>query len=106
MALIQETTGAPVLARKINDYFYKPELLGAAGEMIRSFVARHEPDVSEATLVRWVRAARSKYAGRPMRFCDYCPGFDAKPDAETGLPVLAAPYRLERLEVSAPIYCP
>jgi hypothetical protein len=106
MALIRETTGAPVLARKINDYFYEPELLGEQGEMIRSFVARLEPDVSEATLVRWVRAARSKYAGRPMRFRDYCPGFDAKPDAETGLPVLAAPHRLERLEISAPIYCP
>jgi len=63
--------------------------------------------VSEPTLGSLVRAARSKYAGKPMRFCDYCPGFGARASMhETGLPVLAAPYRLERLEVSAPIFCP
>jgi hypothetical protein len=75
MALIQETTGTPLLAIRDKDYFYDPQLLGKSGEAMRLIIGMLEPAVGEKTLANWVLEIRRKRAGKPMRFLDYCPGY-------------------------------
>lgn len=106
VALIQETTGKPVRAPRHKDSVYEPQLLGPSGEALRVLMKAMDPSVSETTMVNWICALRRKYAGKPMRFGDFFPGYGATMDAATGVVKLRAPYRLVSFEPSAPISCP
>lgn len=106
MALIQEATGTPVLATRHKDNLYEPQLVGIVGKTIRHIIGGLEPSVTETRLVNWVCEIRRERAGKPMRFRDYFPGYGARIDEDTGLPVLTGSVRLERLEINTPIFCP
>lgn len=105
MALMQDATGLPVIAMRDKDSVYDPQLPGASGKAIRFLVDRFEPGVSDSKLSYWVRQARKKYSGKPMRFCDLFPGYGMTIGSD-GMPAGSLTHRIERFEFSAPIYCP
>lgn len=104
MALIQQFTGAPVVAqRHSGSGHYDPELLGAA--RILRLLQEVDSTITETQLVNKVFQLRRAYANRPMRFFNFYPLYGATLGGD-GDPVLASPLRLERFERSVPIYCP
>ena len=106
VALIQETTGKPVLSMRDKNSVYEPQLVGKSGELIRLVVHMLGADLTETRLAYWIREIRRERAGKPMRFMDYFPAYGARTDGETGPPVLAGTHRIERVDAITPISCP
>jgi hypothetical protein len=106
MALYQEIGGRPIVARREKNDAYQPQGSNALSEMLITVVQTFEPDASTTQIVNIIRDARRKYAGKPMRFRDFFPGYGATVDPETGWPNLAAGRRVQQMEWAAPIYCP
>jgi len=104
MALIQQFTGRPVLERRTSGTdIYDPKLLGAGRILL--LLRGFDSTITETQLVNKVRDIRRRYAGRPMRFRDFYPLYDAEL-SDAGELVLAPPLRIEHFERSVPIYCP
>lgn len=107
MAAAQEATGKPLIAvRDDKDGIYQPQVPGVMGQALRMFVDSLTPGITDSELSYWIRDARKRYAGKPMRFQDMFPGYGMTSDAMTGAPVLQPPYQIERSGIIAPIYCP
>lgn len=105
MALVQETTGSPVEARRDKDSEYSPHLPESGGSIMKLFMMV-DPDVTETQLVNFIRDARRKYAGKPMRFRDFFPLYGGSVDEETLIPTPGPGYELKHFELAVPIYCP
>ncbi len=104
MALIQETTGTPVLARRDRNRHYDPHFAPDVSQVVPRFFQDIDPSITTTRLVNIVRRARKEYAGRPMRFLDLFPFYGAT--LIDGEPKLRPGLRLERFELNIPIYCP
>jgi len=106
MALIQETTGKPVIAHRTRESVYDPHLVGISGEVIRKFFSDVDPTIPEVRLANIVRDARRKYAGKHMRFVDFFPSYGISPRALDGDEPLANGERIETFSANIRIYCP
>ncbi|MGN6357714.1 MAG: hypothetical protein ACTHLU_09580 [Novosphingobium sp.] len=73
MALIQQTTGTPVLIRLARDDDYDPQPGNAAGELLVQIFQNFDPSILTTTLASMVKFARRKYASKAIRFGDFFP---------------------------------
>lgn len=104
MAVIQETTGLPVIARRDRNSIYGLHFADGAGQLVPQLFQDIDPTITTTRLVNIVRKVRKEFAGRSFRFLDLFPFYVATlVDGEIRLrPGL----RLERFEPNIPIYCP
>lgn len=105
MALVQETTGKPVRVQRQKNSVYDPHFVGA-GSVIRDIVRSIDSSTTETALVNIVVAARRKYAGKPMRFLDFFPGYGTTFERLISGDVFGPGWRIERFEANIPIYYP
>jgi hypothetical protein len=105
MVVMQDATGLPVIATRYKQDEYDPQVPGSRGEVIRLLVDRLEPGISNIKLSNFIREARKKYAGKPMRFCDLFPGYGMVGRSD-GAPVSSPTHQIEHFEMTSPIYCP
>lgn len=105
MALLQETSGKPVLASRTRRGDYDPHVAEGISRILPDFFAEYAVGVPEAKIARMILDARKAFAGRPMRFIDYFPGYGlaASPD---GLHRSAAHGIAIHIETAFAIYCP
>lgn len=78
MALAQETTGRPVMARKTRGLFEERHLSPGISQILLE-LQRVDPSITETQLANIVFRMRKKYKGRPMRFADFYPGYSFGP---------------------------
>jgi hypothetical protein len=71
MALLQETTGAPVRLTLVKDNVYDPQAVNTSGRVLIRFFQDIDPTIEVTTLASIVKGARRKYAGKQMRFADF-----------------------------------
>lgn len=104
MALIQETTGRPVLSsREMGSGEYKPHLaLGVSQSLLH--LRKVDPSITETQLANKVLELRKAYAGRAMRFRDFFPLYGASVSTDGG-PVCVPPVELKYFRRCHPIYC-
>lgn len=91
MALAQETTGRPVLARRDRDNVYDPHLADPKAQMIFEALHAIDADVTVTSVVNIIREARRRYAGKAMRFHEFMPAYAGT---------------VEEFAPNFPIYCP
>lgn len=77
MALLQETSGKPVLVGKTRNSVEDSHFKSGVSELIPKVFRELDPTISVTQLVNIILAARRKYAGKPMRFIDFFPGYGA-----------------------------
>lgn len=107
MALVQETTGKAVLdQRDDNKGGYDPKFRGGVSRLIETQFALVDSEVTRERLSGFVREARKTYKGKLMRFVDFLPGYGARPDPETGAPIVGPHLRLDAFVPNAPISFP
>lgn len=106
MALIQETSGKPVLPHRSKDNIYNPRLAEGVSQIIKTVFEDRAAGITEITLVYIVRDARRKFAGKPMRFSDFFPFYGASLDSASAELRLANGAILTELGANTPIYCP
>lgn len=94
VAAMQKATGKPVMAPRDRDDVYDPHLPGNMGTALRIVVDSVQPKVTGSELAYWVCETRKKYAGKPMRFLDMYPAYDATVEHQTGVPMLRPPLSL------------
>lgn len=105
VALLQEFSGKPVIARRTLDSEYHPHFAAGISRIVPMVFEDSAAGITEARLVRMVERIRRKYAGRPLRFLDLLPGYGMRM-GEAGEISLRPGLRLERFEPNIPIYCP
>ena len=105
MALAQEVTGRPVLARKCRDSVYDPHFADGVSQVVPLFFQDLDETLTVTRLVDSVRRIRKEYAGKPLRFSDLFPLYGASFDRDCGI-TLRRGYRLEAFEPNITIYCP
>ena len=105
MALIQEISGKPVRAARVNGDSYDPQFAEGVSTIVPTFFRGLDDSISTTTLANMVIEARGKYAGKRMRFTSFFPLYGGKIDHETGQPTAGPGYRLERFTPNVPIYC-
>ena len=106
MALVQETCGKPVLDQRDKHSVYEPQFPEGVGQLIELQFADLDSDVSTKQLSHIVRKARKDFNGKLMRFVDFLPGYGARPDPETGAPIVGPHLRLVAFVANAPITFP
>lgn len=74
IALIQDVLGMPVTALK-----EPARLTGMGGQALKDHWHQIDPGTSETALVNIVLKSRRAYAGKPMRFRDFCPNYTSSP---------------------------
>jgi hypothetical protein len=74
MALLQETSGKPAVSQRDDKSVYNPQFLGASS-IIPNFFRNVDPSITDAQLATIVTDARREYAGKPMRFSYFFPGY-------------------------------
>jgi len=79
MALVQEYSGRPVRVGKTRNCVDDPHFKQGASEIIPKLLRELDPSITETQLVNIVLRARRKYAGRPMRFESFFPGYSSGP---------------------------
>jgi len=75
VALIQESTGVPVLVTKKKDHQYAPQAANAMGQLAISLIRQIDPAITVTAIVDAILKVRKKYAGRSMRFEMFMPGY-------------------------------
>jgi len=105
MALCQETCGLPAMAQAERDNVYDPQATNLTGETVIRLARHIEPSATTTQIVGIMRAARRRYAGKPMRFLDFFPAYGGKIDSETAELTLRPGWKVEHFEASHPIYC-
>lgn len=106
MALLQQTTGVPVLLTLNKDNLYDPQAVNWVGDILVRIFQRLDPAVAVTTLASIVKNARRKYAGKRMRFYDYFP-FDVQIEVQPdGSEQLSSSLHVEEILPNIPIYFP
>ena len=105
-ALIQQMSGQPVMLGFYQEHDYAPHASNSGGRILVMLARLLEPDVADTTLASMVRWARSKYAGKPMRFIDFFPGYFAKGSPLSGPVDIRNGVRLMGFEPNIPIFFP
>ncbi len=106
LALTQQFSGRPVLARKTRRFDeYDPHIPGSLGLAMVRIVQSWDETVTETQLGNLLRLIRKQYAGKPLRFIDLFPNYGSCIDPR-GCPEFAAPYKVESFTPNIPIYCP
>lgn len=106
MALIQQMTGQPVMLGFYKEHDYAPYASNSGGRTLVMLARLLEPDVAETTLASMVRRARSKYAGKSMRFIDFFPAYFAKGSPLSGPVDIGNGQKIVGFEPNIPIYFP
>ena len=106
MALIQQMSGQPVMLGFYQEHEYAPHASNSGGRILVMLARLLEPDVADTTLASMVRWARSKYAGKPMRFIDFFPGYFAKGSPLSGPMDIGNGVRITGFQPNIPIYFP
>ncbi len=106
MALLQETTGAPVQLTLVKDNVYDPQAVNMSGQVLIRFFQDIDPTIEVTTLASIVKGARRKYAGKPMRFADFFPVDGTSGSLPDGTAKLAPGYEVVLTLPFAPIYFP
>ena len=103
VALIQQYSGMPVLARRYRNSVYDPHFAAGVSRIVPMQFENRAAGVTQRRLVRIVEQIRSEYAGKPLRFLDLFPGYGVKPDADGMQPMPGQ--RVVHFEPNIPIYC-
>ncbi|MEO1169455.1 MAG: hypothetical protein AAFW97_12175 [Pseudomonadota bacterium] len=103
VALIQEFSGKPVLARRNRNSVYDPHFADGMSRIVPMEFENAVAGITEAALVRIVEGIRREYAGKPLRFLDLFPGYGANPGND-GFQLRPA-LRLEVFEPSIAVFC-
>lgn len=105
VALIQETSGSPVIARKTRNSVYEPHFGEGASQLVPIVFRDVDASISNTRLINSVRKVRKKYAGKPLRFRNLFPfyGGSVTSKGEIRMP---PGYRLISFTPNIPIYCP
>jgi hypothetical protein len=106
VALFQEMTGKPILVRRDRRSEYDPHPANPMADVFIQVVQRMEPAATKTAIILIVRAARRRYADKPMRFFDFFPNYGVRIDQETGELQLRPGWKVEHLEWAPPIYFP
>ncbi len=106
MALFQEMTGKLILVRRDKRSEYDPHPANPMAAAFIQLAQAMEPAATKTAIVLIVRAARRRYADKPMRFLDFFPNYGARIDLETGEPRLVPGWKVEHFEWGPPIYFP
>jgi hypothetical protein len=104
VALIVEVSGLPVIGQRSKNSVYEPSLGEPTGQVVRNFVSRVEPGLSDTAIVTMIRIIRKEYAGKKMRFSTLFPFYDGRVDDGRLLP--SSGCQLEAFIPIVPIYCP
>lgn len=91
MALVQEVTGKPVIARRSRNNLYDPHFADPKAQLIFEALSGIDPGVSVTRVVNYICDARRKFAEKPMLYDDFFPGYSG---------------RIELKGINLPIYCP
>ena len=78
VALIQETSGKPVMASRHRNSVYEPHFAEGVSQMIPAFFETVDPSVTVTQLVVIVERLRKKNRGERLRFIDYFPTYGAQ----------------------------
>lgn len=103
VALIQQYSGMPVLARRYRNSVYDPHFAAGVSQVVPMQFENRTEGVTQGRLVRIVEQIRSEYAGKPLRFLDLFPGYGVKPDGNGLQPKPGL--KLVHFEPNIPIYC-
>jgi hypothetical protein len=105
MAMVQEASGRPVMAQRDTDGNYDPHFDDSKAQMIFDVLKAVDPAITATKVVRFMREARKKYAGKRMRFAEILPGSQITM-GEAGELAMGSPDRVVKFEPNLPIYCP
>jgi hypothetical protein len=103
MALIQDSTGRPVVPQRYRNSIYDPHFRPGVSEIVEMVFRELEPSATSSQLVTIAERARKKWAARKSMFEDYFPGYglSARPD---GSLASGCGLGIERIERSIPTY--
>lgn len=85
MALVQDSSGSPVVPRRNRNSVYDPHFKPGVSCIVPRIFEYLEPSVTIGQLVTIAEEARKEWAGRRPRFRDYFPGYGLRPQADGSL---------------------
>ncbi|MDR7102893.1 hypothetical protein [Croceicoccus sp. BE223] len=106
MALIQDTTGQPVLFTHHKDNLYAPQAVNMSGRALLLWAEKLDPTASVTTIATIVKQARREYAGKAMLFSDFFPTYRHEMNAPQPMDKLGPNYQVVTVLPFCPIYFP